>query len=121
MVSRPFRIALFGLACLAISWLSLAPAQALPGVTLWDKVEHAGAYMALTLLGAWAFPHRLTRLAAGLFAFGVGVEILQSMMGLGRQGEPADALANTVGIAGGLLLTLAIRERIRVKPPAGGE
>ncbi|MDP1739068.1 MAG: hypothetical protein Q8L23_16695 [Caulobacter sp.] len=121
MVPRPFRIAPFGLACLAIAWLSLAPAQAMPGATLGDKFEHAGAYMVLTLLGAWAFPQRLTRLAAGLFAFGVGVEILQSMMGLGRQGDPADALANTVGIAGGLLATLAIRELIRVKSPAGGE
>lgn len=121
MVPRPSRIALFGVACLVIVWLSLAPTQAMPGVSVQDKFEHAGAYMALTLLGAWAFPHRLTRLASGLFAFGVGVEILQSMMGLGRQGDPADALANTVGIAGGLLLTLAIRELIKVKSPAGGE
>lgn len=121
MVPRPFRIAPFGLACFAIAWLSLAPSQVLPGVTLWDKVEHTGAYMALTLLGAWAFPHRLAWLATGLFGFGVGLEILQSMMGLGRQGDPADALANTVGIAAGLLLTLAIRELIKVKSPAGGE
>lgn len=121
MVHRLSRIALFGLACLAIVWLSAAPAEALPEVTLWDKLEHAVAYMALTLLGAWAFPHRLTRLAASLFAFGVGIEILQSMMALGRQGDPADALANTVGIVVGLLLTLAIRELIKVKSPARGE
>ncbi len=121
MVPYPFRIALFGLACLAIAWLSLAPGSALPTVSLWDKLEHAGAYLGLTLLGGWAFPRRLTRLATGLFAGGVGIEVAQSLMGLGRQGDPADALANTIGIAVGLLLTLAIRELNKVKSPAGGE
>lgn len=122
MVPRLLRIAAFGLACLVIIWLSLAPAQALPpGVTLWDKVEHTAAYLALTMMGAWAFPSRLTRLASGLFAGGVGVEILQSLMALGRQGDPADALANSLGIAVGLLLTLAIRELIKSRSPAGGE
>lgn len=121
MVPRPLRIAAFVIACGVIVWLSLAPTSALPSVTLWDKFEHAGAYLGLTLIGVYAFPRRLTRLAAGLFFGGVGIEISQSMMALGRQGDPADALANTAGIAAGLLLTLAIRELIRVKSPAGGE
>ncbi|MBI5938965.1 MAG: VanZ family protein [Caulobacterales bacterium] len=121
MVPSPLRIAAFALACAVIAWLSLAPSSGLPSVTLWDKAEHAGAYFGLTMIGVYAFPHRLTRLAAGLFLGGVGIEILQSMMELGRQGDPADALANTAGIAAGLVLTRAIRELIRVKSPAGGE
>lgn len=121
MLPRPLRIAAFVLACLVIGWLSLAPTSALPSVTLWDKIEHATAYFGLTAIGAWAFPRRLTQLAAGLFLGGVGIEILQSLMGWGRQGDPADALANTVGITAGLLLTLAIRELIKVKSPARGE
>jgi VanZ family protein len=120
MVPRPLRITAFAVACGVIGWLSLAPT--IPGLfTLWDKIEHAVAYLGLALIGAYAFPQRLTRVATGLFLGGVGVEILQSTMGLGRQGDPADALANTIGIATGLLLALVIRERIKVKSPARGE
>lgn len=121
MVPRPLRIGLFALACLIIAWASLAPTTALPSVTLWDKVEHLAAYFGLTALGASAFPRRLSRLAAGLFGGGVAVEIAQSLMGWGRQGDPADALANTFGIALGLLAVLALRALIKVKPPARGE
>lgn len=121
MVPRPFRIAVFVTACGVIAWLSLAPTSALPQVSLSDKIEHLIAYGGLTLIGAYAFPQRLSRLASGLFAGGVGIEILQTLTALGRQGDPADALANTFGIAVGLLATLAIRERIKVKSPAGGE
>ena len=106
----PLRIALFAIACCVIAWLSLSPVEALPqGLTFWDKAEHALAYLGLSLLGAWAFPNRLGRLAVGLFLGGVGVEILQSTMGLGRQGDPLDAVANSTGIAVGLLIALFLR------------
>lgn len=106
----PVRIALFAVACGVIAWLSLSPAEDLPqGLTFWDKAEHATAYLGLTLLGGWAFPGRLGRLAAGLFLAGVGVEILQSTMGLGRQGDALDAVANSTGIAVGLAIALAVR------------
>ncbi|HRD29856.1 MAG TPA: hypothetical protein PLO65_16270 [Caulobacter sp.] len=121
MPPRPLPTLLFAIACGAVAWLCLTPAETLPPVSLWDKIEHALAYLGLTLFGVWAFPRRLTRLATGLFCGGVAIEILQTLMGWGRQGDPADALANTVGIAAGLLLTLAIRERIKVKSPARGE
>jgi VanZ family protein len=116
MISRPFRILVFVLACLAVVWGSLTPTSALPGVTLWDKFEHAGAYLVLSVLGAAAFPFRFRRLAAGLFLGGVGVEVAQSLMGLGRQGDPVDALANTVGIALGLGLALAARRIFNPRP-----
>lgn len=109
MIPRPLCITVFVLACLAVTWASLTPSSSLPGVTLWDKVEHAGAYLVLAALGAAAFPSRLRRLAAGLFLGGVGVEVAQSLMGVGRQGDPMDALANSVGIALGLGLALAAR------------
>jgi VanZ family protein len=122
MVPRPLRIGVFALACAVVGWLSLVPTTTIPGLfTLWDKIEHAAAYLGLTLLGLYAFPQRMARLAIGLVLGGIGVEILQTTMALGRQGDPADALANTLGIATGLLLALAIRERIKVKSPAGGE
>ena len=113
-VPTPVRMALFALACGVIAWLSLSPTEALPqGLTFWDKAEHALAYLALSLLGAWAFPGRLGRLAVGLFLGGVGVEILQSTMGLGRQGDPFDAVANSTGIAVGLLIAILVRNWAR--------
>lgn len=106
----PVRLALFLLACGVIAWLSLAPGEDLPqGLTFWDKAEHACAYLGLALIGAWALPGRLGRLATGLFLGGVGIEILQAVMGLGRQGDPVDALANSVGIAAGLGMALLAR------------
>ena len=110
LVPAPLRIALFAVACAVIAWLSLSPTDALPqGLTFWDKAEHAIAYLTLALLGAWAFPGRLGRLAIGLFLGGVGVEILQSTMGLGRQGDGWDAVANSTGIAVGLGVAMALR------------
>lgn len=121
MIARPIRITVFVLGCITILWLSLAPAEGLPSVSLWDKLEHAIAYLGLAVLGGLAFPDHLWRMAGGLFTFGVGAEVFQASMALGRHGDPADALANTAGIAAGLLLTLAVRELIKVKSPAGGE
>lgn len=107
---RPVRIGLFLLALAVIAWLSLSPIEELPvGVTLWDKAQHAIAYLGLALIGAWAFPERSGRLAAGLVAFGVGVEILQAAMGLGRQGDAIDAVANTIGVTAGLALAWTAR------------
>lgn len=116
MIPRPFRVLVFVLACLTVVWGSLTPTSALPGVTLWDKFEHAGAYLVLAALGAAAFPSRLRRLAVGLFLGGIGVEVAQSLMGLGRQGDPLDALANTAGIALGLGLALAARRLLDARP-----
>ncbi len=121
MIPRPIRIAVFLAACATIVWLSVTPTTALPGVNVWDKLEHAGAYFGLTLLGAWAFRAGSWRLAGGLFALGVGLEIAQATMGWGRQGDVLDALANSAGIAMGLGLARLVGERLMVKSPARGE
>lgn len=121
MIPRFIRIALFAAACVVIVYLSVAPTTAIPSVTLWDKFEHAGAYFGLALLGLWAFPERIWRVAIGLFLLGVGVEIAQATMGWGRQGDVLDALANTIGITLGLGLARAIGELPMVKSRARGE
>jgi VanZ family protein len=118
---RLLRIAVFILAIGVIAWLSLSPARDLPqGLSFWDKAEHACAYLGLALVGAWAFPTRLGRLAAGLFLAGVGVEFLQASMGFGRQGDPMDAVANSVGIVAGLSLALAARRLLGLIPQRPG-
>jgi len=121
MIPRPARIALFVLGCAVVLWLSLAPGESLPAVNLWDKAKHAAAYFVLMLAGGFAFPERLWRGAAILFVLGIGIEWLQMVMDLGRQGEVLDAVANSVGIIAGLGLALAIREAIKVKSRARGE
>lgn len=121
MIARPFRIAIFVVGCAVILWLSLAPTNDLPSVTLWDKLEHAMAYFGLAVLGGAAFPGQVWRVAGGLFAFGVGVEASQALMAFGRQGDPADALANAIGVVAGVLTTLVVREMIRGRSPAAGE
>lgn len=113
---RPVRIGLFALALLVIAWLSLSPIEELPvSVSLWDKAQHAIAYFGLALIGAWAFPDRSGRLAVGLVAFGVGVEILQAAMALGRQGDAIDAVANTLGVAVGLAVAWSARALLRAR------
>lgn len=121
MVPRPVRIVVLAVACAAILWLSIAPTTALPSVNSWDKVQHAGAYCALALLGVWAFPGRSWPVAAGLFTLGVGAEIAQATMGWGRQGDGLDALANGLGIGLGLGLARLFGELLMVKSPARGE
>lgn len=121
MIPRSLRIAVFVLACGVVTYLSLVPGPALPPVTFWDKAEHMLAYVGLALLGAAAFPFAFTRVAGGLFLYGVAIEGLQALMNLGRQGDPMDVVANSLGIATGLLVALAIREAVKVKSRAAGE
>jgi len=121
MIPRPLRIVVFLAACATIIWLSIAPTTAIPGVSLWDKFEHAAAYLALALLGVWAFRAKSWRLALGLFVLGVGVEVAQGTMGWGRQGDVLDAVANSIGIALGLALARVVGELPMVKSRARGE
>lgn len=105
----PLRLAVFGLAVAVLLWLSLAPTEALPGITFWDKAEHALAYFVLGGLGLALFPTRPGRLAAFVFALGVVIEGLQAIGGLGRQGDWRDVAANTLGLAAALAVAAAVR------------
>lgn len=107
---RPMRIGLFALAVAVVLWGSLSPITAIPNVSLWDKAQHALGYLTLALLGAWAFAS-LGRLAAGLVLMGLAVEVLQAAMDLGRQGDLADGLANTVGVLAGVGAAWLVRRR----------
>jgi len=65
-----------------------------------DKVMHIGAYAVLAGLSRFGW----TKLWGGtifllLAGFGIGIEILQHLMDVGRTGSVADALANIVGAA----------------------
>lgn len=83
-------------------WGSLVPVNRLPPLHLWDKLEHAAIYAALTLLllrTQWA--SRPGVVVAALFTFGVLIELAQSRTGY-RTADWHDALANLVGILAAL-------------------
>ena len=76
-----------------------------PFFVLNDKVEHALGYVALSIWFAGLYPRsRYVWIAVGLFAMGVVVELFQGWMSFGRQRDVRDVVANSAGIALGLLL-----------------
>jgi len=108
-LQRIARIA-FALGALAIIFLSLLPADELPDIDVWDKLEHAIAYATVSLaLGiGWAGQRRAWYLlGSGLVVLGVLLEYLQSFVP-GRLADPADAVANLVGTLLGLSVVASI-------------
>lgn len=76
-----------------------------PLFVLNDKVEHALGYVALSVWFAGLYPRsRYLWIALALFAMGVVIEFLQGWMSFGRNSDARDVVANTIGIAIGLLL-----------------
>jgi VanZ family protein len=87
---------------------SLVPARDLPRLFLSDKLQHLLAYLALALwFGGLMAPRRYLPLALGLLALGAGIEIVQGLMGLGREADWRDFLADALGIGLGLSLCMA--------------
>ncbi len=97
--------AVFTLGAVCVAVLSLLPQTVLPSVELSDKLQHLIAYLCLALAGGIAFPQRrsLIALGLGLIALGVGLEVAQGFVP-GRLVSAADAIANTAGVALGLIV-----------------
>lgn len=102
------------------AYFAFAPASPQLAMSLHDKVNHLAAFAAMGLAAALAQPAswRHTRAAAaGLFAYGAFIEIVQSMLPT-RSADAADLLADAIGAAAGLLLVAALR-RVWRRPTAG--
>ena len=93
----------------AASVASLLPGGT-PGLDLAnDKVEHIAGYAGLTLWFAGIYPRsRYWLIALGLLTMGIVMEFAQGWMHMGRQRDFADVIANSTGIAVGMLLALTI-------------
>ena len=101
---------------LGLWWLAIAvtivvclippPPLALPQGS--DKVEHFLAYFLLGGSAVQVFQRgrALLWVAAGLVLMGVGIEIAQGALTETRMADPADALANTIGVVAGLATAL---------------
>jgi VanZ family protein len=90
---------LLATALVTISVLALIPQQALPVTTLWDKADHALAFLVLGLLARRAFPglRYWQAIAPALLAYGVTIELLQVLTAT-RVGSAADVVANLAGL-----------------------
>lgn len=99
-----------GLWCIAIAMvivLSLTPPPPMAVPRHFDKVEHLLAYAALSTGAVLLFARRPGQLfaAAGLVVLGVALEFAQAQLTHTRMADPADALANTTGVALGWLFS----------------
>lgn len=105
---RPIRLAAYALATAILLYMCLAPSDGLPTVNLWDKEEHAISWFVLTATGLILSPRRPRGIALYAFGFGVFVEVVQGLMGFGRDADIHDVAADSVGIAAAFLLYFAI-------------
>jgi VanZ family protein len=97
----------------ATTYLSLLPVGYLPAVHLWDKLEHALAYVAMAFwFGCVVVRRDILWVGLALLAFGGLIELLQGWMGMGRSADLFDLVADGVGILLGLLLVISPLGRV---------
>lgn len=75
----------------------------------WDKLQHAAAYTVLTLLAGFSFkkavaPKPWAAAFVAALIFGISIELLQGLMGMGRMADVADVGANSLGAGVACLL-----------------
>ncbi len=69
-----------------------------------DKIEHFLAYFLLAAAAVQIYRSRAALLWAGvgLVGLGVGIEFAQGALTAHRMADPADALANSIGVVAGM-------------------
>lgn len=98
-----FRIAAFWTVLILV--LCLIPSDSIPTASFplsADKWVHAALFAMFGFLWLRVQPRRGWMIFGVGVAFGIGIELLQGAMPLGRAMDPFDALADTVGLAIGL-------------------
>jgi VanZ family protein len=86
-------------------YASLETGVSLPVPSGFDKVEHFTAYCGLAVWFTGLYPRsRYWKVVLGLLALGIGLEIAQGVMRLGRSADVFDVVANAAGVGIGLLL-----------------
>jgi len=84
----------------------LLPGPVVKSVSAWDKLEHVGAYLVLTLwLAGMVERPRYPAAAAAALLLGAAVEAGQVLLTETRHGDLLDLVANAIGVA--LALTAA--------------
>jgi len=99
---------------------SLAPAAsplmvAIGRLHIWDKLQHFGAYLALSFLPVIGFRDKRRGIVAGLSMFVLGTLLEGGQhFSPGRAVELGDVVANGAGVSCGALLGLPIRASIAI-------
>lgn len=99
MPTKTFYVGLFALACIITLLAALLPfARDLPG-QLGDKIQHAIAFVVLTVLAALAFPSvRPAFLILSMAGLGGAIELLQLLPIIHRDAEMADWVTDCAAI-----------------------
>lgn len=105
---RPrFWLGLWWLAVISVIVVCLIPPPPLPDLPKnSDKVEHFLAYFVLAGSAVQIYRTRaaLWWAALGLVLMGIGVEFAQGALTDNRSADPADAVANTLGVMAGMAI-----------------
>ncbi len=104
---RRFRVHLFWIATAFTYGAAIMPMEKAPSIGAGDKFDHMAAFLALTLLARsayWARPGAI--LGIGLSAFGVLIELSQTIPILNRDASVADWVADSLAIVLGLGLSI---------------
>jgi VanZ family protein len=109
--AKPFRrpwlwLGLWWLAVLVVIVFSLTPPPPIELPRNGDKVEHLLAYAVLAAAATQVFRPGWPLLVAGagLVLMGIALEFAQGALTVTRMADPADALANALGVGLGLLI-----------------
>ena len=103
----------FALVALLSLWMLFSPGSTVPsGPPYSDKVVHALLFAALAFTGLRAGVRPVV-LLVGLVDYAAGSEVLQSVLPIHRDGDPADAAVDLLGLAAGLLAGLLAGRRPR--------
>jgi VanZ family protein len=98
----------FGMGLVLTTVLLLMPSYAVPkAFDFYDKAQHGLMFTTLLLVGLLAYPQRLSAVAWGLVLYGGLMEVLQTMLTTTRHGDWFDWLADSAGIAVGLVVYFA--------------
>ena len=82
---------------------------------IWDKLQHFGAYLALSILPVIGFRDRRRGILAGLSMFVLGALLEGGQhFSPGRSVERGDVIANGIGVSCGALLGLPFRTLIAI-------
>ena len=110
---RPFfRYALLVIYLLFVMALSLLPPQDLPKIPLFkgaDKLVHFTMYLIFSVLGCWALKAEENRYGIWLIVpltvgWGILMEFIQLELRMGRSFSWYDIVANTTGVAVGIII-----------------
>lgn len=106
-----FQVA-FATATLVVFTLAMIPLpDELTVFSFQDKVEHGLSFLVLMLMGHAAWPLHARRIAGGLVAYGLLIEICQHTLTTNRVGDPWDWLADSLGVLAACLILDARRRR----------